>query len=321
MHLRAIRGSKNYMHTEQHSNFKPYLCDMKKISALFLTLALAVGCTTDSRASLPADGELQLSDIVYSQTDSARVVELLSKQLPANENDVLFFARSFLGLPYVAHTLEIADPEKLVVNLHGLDCTTYVETVLALTLTHRAGSTDFMDFCRNLERLRYRGGKMDGYLSRLHYFAWWMHDNINLGIVSEVTDAKYFTAPMHVNDYYMTQHPDSYKMLKAHPEWVSRITAMEKAANGKDGTYLPKSRMLLTRSQLPVRDGDVIAIVTQKAGLDYSHLGFSVWGKDGKLHLLNASALYHKVVEDNNTFHTYLQRQKSALGARFFRLR
>lgn len=308
---------------------------MKKILLILLSMVFAVSCTTDVRASQSADRglslsenaqqptahDLQLSDIVYSRADSLRVVKLLSKSLPEGENDVLFFARSFLGLPYVAFTLEVADPEKLVVNLHGLDCTTYVETVLALTMTHRAGSTAFMDFCRNLERLRYRGGEMDGYLSRLHYFAWWMHDNIDLGIVEEVTDKKTFTAPMRVNDYYMTAHPNSYKMLKAHPDLVSEITRLEKAANGEDGTYLPKGKMLLTRSQLPVRDGDVIAIVTQKAGLDYSHLGFAVWGKDGKLHLLNASSLYHKVVEDKNTFYTYLQRQKSALGARFFRLR
>ena len=43
-----------------------------------------------------------------------------------------------------------------------------------------------------------------------------------------------------------------------------------------------------------IHDGDLIAIVTTKKGIDYSHLGFAVWGKDGKLHLLNASSITTK---------------------------
>ena len=39
---------------------------------------------------------------------------------------------SFIGTPYVAHTLEVPGPERLVVNLQGLDCTTFVEKIVAL---------------------------------------------------------------------------------------------------------------------------------------------------------------------------------------------
>lgn len=288
---------------------------------MLLGMVMALGSSCAMAPSQPDDSGLKLSDVTYRERDSLRVVQLLSMQVPAGENDVLFYARRFIGVPYVAHTLEVADPERLVVNLRELDCTTYVETVLALAMTHRAGSKDFMDFCRNLERIRYRGGRLNGYLSRLHYFAWWMHDNEKAGIVEEVTDATHFTAPMQVNDYYMTKHPDSYKMLRLHPEWVKEIKKMEKAENGADGTYLPKSKTKLGQRHLPVQNGDVIAIVTGKAGLDYSHLGFAVWGTDGYLHLLNASSLYHRVVEDENSFYSYLQHQTSALGARFLRLK
>ena len=44
----------------------------------------------------------------------------------------LDFARRLKGRPYVASTLEVADPERLVVNLRGLDCATLVETASAL---------------------------------------------------------------------------------------------------------------------------------------------------------------------------------------------
>lgn len=36
---------------------------------------------------------------------------------------------------YVAHTLEVNDEEKLVVNFDEVDCTTFVEYVLALSLS------------------------------------------------------------------------------------------------------------------------------------------------------------------------------------------
>jgi len=262
-----------------------------------------------------------LRQTIYTATDSARVEELLRLPIPGGANDVLFFARQFLGVPYVAHTLEVSDPEKLVVNLQALDCTTLVETALALALTHREGSASFADYCRNLMRLRYWGGRMNGYLSRLHYFTWWMHDNIDKGLLVPVEDARHFTAKMYVKNGYMSAHPAQYKFLKKHPEWVDSIRTLEKRYNGADGTYLPEALTALPKSKLTsVRDGDVVAIVTTKQGIDYSHLGIAAWGKDGRLHLLNASSLHHKVVEEPKTLRQYLSEHPSSIGIRLLRL-
>ena len=62
--------------------------------------------------------------VVYTAADSVLVERLLkeSKALKPGDNKVLFFARRLLGKPYVAHTLEVADPERLVVNTRQLDC-------------------------------------------------------------------------------------------------------------------------------------------------------------------------------------------------------
>ena len=79
--------------------------------------------------------------------------------------------KTFIGIPYVAKTLEIGETESLVVNLHGLDCTTFVENVLAFGLLLKDGKTDFDSFTNTLETIRYKEGKLDDYESRLHYFA------------------------------------------------------------------------------------------------------------------------------------------------------
>lgn len=61
-----------------------------------------------------------------AEQDSLRIVRLLEqgKSLPAQKNLPLFFAHQFMGVPYVAHTLEVNDVESLVINTRELDCTT-----------------------------------------------------------------------------------------------------------------------------------------------------------------------------------------------------
>ncbi len=306
---------------------------MKRIVPYLLSTLLSLSChsNTKSESTLPHPAPTNeavqnavapdtiLRHTLYTASDSAQVVELLKK--PVKGNDVLFYARQFKGVPYVASTLERSDPEQLVVNLTGLDCTTLVETALALAKTHRQGDTTFEAYCHNLQALRYRGGTMNGYLSRLHYFSWWWHDNEQRGNIREVSLPTALTEPVNVDNHYMSRHPDKYKFLSLHPEWVDSIRTMEEATNGIDGRYLPERNTQLTRSKLKeIEDGDLVAIVTRKDGIDYSHLGFAVWGKDGLLHLLNASFIHKKVVEEPKTLFRYLQEHPSSIGVRLWRL-
>ena len=60
----------------------------------------------------------------------------LSKTLPESDsfygNLIVEIGRLFINVPYKAGTLENLGKEKLIVNVPGFDCTTFVETVLAL---------------------------------------------------------------------------------------------------------------------------------------------------------------------------------------------
>lgn len=75
-----------------------------------------------------------------SENDSIKVESLLQKaaRLPADSCRILFFAQNLLGVPYVANTLDGTDEERLVVHLDKVDCTTLVETVLALSLADKS---------------------------------------------------------------------------------------------------------------------------------------------------------------------------------------
>lgn len=301
---------------------------MRPILLSILLPVFAVSCSGSPQkgnvaSHVPSQEEASdtiLQQAIYTREDSVRVERLL--RMECGSEDVLFYARQFIGVPYVASTLEVADPERLVVNLRQLDCTTLVETTLALALTKRQGSDNFSDYCRNLLRIRYWGGWMNGYLSRLHYFTWWMHDNIAKGVVGEVSDSVHFTAVVNVDNHYMSAHSEKYKFLKGRAERVDSIRVIEERFNGPDGHYLPAGKTGMSRRELDcIKNGDVIAIVTTKDGIDYSHLGFAVWGKDGRLHLLNASSIHHKVVEEPKTLRQYLREHPSSVGIRLLRLR
>ena len=307
------------------------------ISILILLLAGVVGCCAcsspkaDGRSAVvksavaaPRDTAPQPVDAVYSPADSLEIVRLLARGLReySPEEATLSFARHFVGRPYVGQTLEQTPSERLIVNLKGLDCTTLVETVAALTLTYSQQSTSFADFCANLRRLRYFDGRLNGYLSRLHYFGWWIADNERRGLVATVAVPATLADKFTWNVGYMSAHPDKYRHLDGRPARIDSIRALEKRFNGTVRTYLPKDKTGLPREQLSmIHDGDILVIVTSKKGLDYAHLGFAVWGRDGKLHLLNASSLYKKVVEDEVTLQTYLSRHPSFLGVEVLRLK
>ena len=257
----------------------------------------------------------------FAQVSDSLFIEQSLAGAPADAG-TLYFARRFLGRPYVSHTLEINDVEALVVNTRQLDCTTLVENVVALTFCHQQGKRSFRDFRTMLQTLRYRQGILDGYPSRLHYFTDWIVDKSEMGIVSEVQMKESpFIALQTVKLDYMSRHHKAYSSLKAHPEFIPVIAAQEKALTGMTFRYIPKSEVKNTKLlRSVIKDGDILAITCSKAGLDIAHLGFAVWRKDG-LHLLNASMIHHKVVEEPMTLRQYLYKHPSHTGIRVVRLK
>ena len=264
---------------------------------------------------------IRAQQVEYAAEDSIRIEQILKqaqKEKPGNA--MLYFGKQFLSVPYVGHTLEVGDKEHLIITTRELDCTTFVENVLALYLCHQSKSTSFRSFCNNLRNIRYRGGKLTDYTSRLHYFTWWGEDNEQMGLVKAVDTGKFpFTATQRLNINYMSVHPTLYKHLKANPQFVKVIAAQEKASNGKTYRYIPKSLLNRSESELScIHTGDIVSLITKKAGLDTSHVGIAVW-QNGKLHLMHASSLNMKVILDPSTFYDYGQRQTSMLGIRVYR--
>ena len=258
----------------------------------------------------------------YNRADSIRVVQLLKEANTLKTKPrswMLWFGKKFLGTPYVGGTLDNSDKEKLIVNTRQLDCTTYVEIVTALTLCAQHKEKTFGQFCERLRHVRYIDGKVE-YTKRQHYFTVWIDDNVKEYIVKDVHPNPPFSALQTVQVNWMSTHASNYKMLKNHPSWMKGIKKMEQSVSGKQYRYIPKKNIANTKLfRQTIHDGDIIVIITNKRGLDTTHIGLASWHSDG-LHLLNASSIHHQVVDEPMTLYEYMQKHPVQIGIRVCRV-
>lgn len=261
---------------------------------------------------------------VSNSEDQKRIETILKKYAKHDTSPsslIIALAREFKGVPYVAKTLENDSIENLVINTRQLDCTTYVENVLALYLCIKNQKLTFSDYCSFLKNIRYVGGKVS-YPTRQHYFTEWIDENTKDGYVEEIQSPNPpFTAKQLLKINFMSTHTQFYPMLKNNPELVKPIAKMESRLSGNIYRFIPKASIANTQLfRSTIHDGDIIAIVTSKGGLDTSHIGIAVWHKDG-LHMLNASQIHKKVVEEPMTLYQYMQKHPSQTGIRIVRVK
>ena len=253
--------------------------------------------------------------------DSIRVEKWLKEaaSLPKDSCRTLHFAKQMLGVPYVAGTLDGNEEEQLVVRTDALDCTTFVETVLAFCIADKRGERDFEGFKKALTDVRYRDGILNGYTSRLHYFSDWIRNNEQMGFVKECTSETACAQPKELWLDFMTTHVDSYLPMKKDASLVEEMAAQEKNWQGVTVLFIPKEKLDLSSEELKIKDGDVLALVTNIKGLDIVHVGFAFW-REGKLHLLHASSSAKKVIEDPKTQYESSKNTKSHIGLRAIRV-
>ncbi|GAB6268847.1 MAG: DUF1460 domain-containing protein [Smithella sp.] len=215
----------------------------------------------------------------------------------------------FINKPYKTETIENRGKEKLIVNVSGFDCTTFVETVLALARCASSGKISRTEFRKNLKSIRYRQGKMNDYSSRLHYFTDWLRDNEKKGILTDVS-SRLGGKPQQNKINFITAHQELYTPLKDKAQ-LARMSAIEKKLSRKTFSVIDKDKVTTQRSK--IYNGDILAFTTNQEGLDVAHLGFAIWqGKS--LHLLHATSKEGNVVISKKNLVAYLKSNKKFTG-------
>src|SRR6202451_4892236 len=117
--------------------------------------------------------------------DRRLVDQLLSKTtLPCPApSRIDLLSRHFLGLTYQPNPLigSAGSAEVFTASLDGIDCVTYIETVVALA---RASTVD--DFIEWLRKIRYERGLIQ-WGRRNHYMTLWIRNNVRNGILKPVS--------------------------------------------------------------------------------------------------------------------------------------
>ncbi len=222
---------------------------------------------------------------------------------------VIGIGKFFLGTPYFAGSLETNSIEKLIINLRGYDCVTFIENVVAMALLVRSRQKSFDSFRKLLQTIRYRRGMLRGYTSRLHYFSDWIRDNQKKGILKDIT-AEIGGRPFRKTLHFMTAHRDLYPPLKVTVNF-RRMKSLEKEISKRSLYFIPKKAVRYCESQF--RDGDLIAIVTNKEGLDIEHVGIAARVKS-RIHLLHATSIMGQVTLSERTLYRHLMQSKTRAG-------
>jgi hypothetical protein len=255
-----------------------------------------------------------------STTDELRQITLIPGRNAAET--AVQTAGTLLGKPYVYHTLEGNQAEQLVVNLNQFDCTTFIETTLALALAEEELPAKYSPsqletvFRRYLTKLRYRNGLIDGYASRMHYLSDWLRDNERKGILQDVT-REIGGIPVQKDVYYMTAAVHKYPRL-ADPTVYKQIAQVQTDISQQPFYFIPKKNVKALESKF--REGDIIMLTAARPGLDMRHVGYATW-RGGRLHLLHASSDHKRVVLTQQPLVDYLMANKRLSGVRVARVK
>jgi hypothetical protein len=222
---------------------------------------------------------------------------------------VIAIGNLFIGTPYQAATLGAPDKEKLIVNVSAFDCTTFIETVLALARCAFHGKITPTEFRRTLKFIRYRQGIISGYSSRLHYFNDWLRDNEKKKIIRDISHI-FDVETQRKNINYMTTHSASYPALKNENEF-QKMVMVEKNLSRKIFYIIGKDKV--SAQKVKIHSGDIIAFGTNQEGLDVVHMGFAL-RKGESLYLLHASKKEGAVVISKSTLAAYLKSNTKFTG-------
>lgn len=284
---------------------------------IILTLITAITASFAVNAAAPKDMRF------HCDQDTLRIVELLEQGIESgisNPNELtVFYANLLLDTPYVAGTLEDDEKEWLTINVHEFDCMTFIETLYALTRTTLDNRYSWRDYAQNLENVRYRGGELGDYSSRLHYVSDWIVNNSYRGNIREITASVEGARETTKTLNYMTSNRSKYPQLIDNDEMYEKIKNFEVGYRLHRYSYIKKEWVLEKKTKAGFHSGDIVAILTKTEGLDVAHMGIIV-EDGGTFKLLHASSSAGKVILEKDDLRETLRINRNWTAIRIIRI-
>lgn len=225
-----------------------------------------------------------------------------------HKKDVIRTGLQFSGMPYTASTLDKNREEELVIHFDKYDCVTFVETTFSLYFDSQSETPSFENYRTILQNLRYRNGRIEGYTSRLHYFAEWILQNRQT-YFSDITE-ELGGGKKKINFSFMSSHAHYYPLLNS-KEKIAAIEKSEQDLSRQTFFVLPQEKIAQTESRIP--DGSLIAFVGNHDDILIEHTGIAVHRKDG-VKLLHASSQIKQVTVTEETLDAYVKKRNHFTG-------
>lgn len=222
---------------------------------------------------------------------------------------VALFLRS---TPYVAGTLDRSPGREVCeLILDGFDCVTLVETCFAFARVLKAASGVSAEAVADeIQAFRYRGGRMGGFESRLHYACDWLADNALRGRIALPLKEEPLRQKWSKRLDFMSTHPRAYPALLGRPDRIEKIAEVERRVSSQNLDWVASANV--QRVEPLLESGDMVALTTDVPGLDCSHTGL-IYRDGPRARLLHASSAQNKVFLDV-PLTQYVQRSNRITG-------
>lgn len=205
-----------------------------------------------------------------AQAEPARIARLIeaAQALPTIGRRIDFISKALLGTHYRGYTLIGGPrlPERFVTRDDVFDCVTYCEAVLAAARVRKPDA-----YAATLRQIRYHDGAVT-WRERNHYFAQWCANNIANDVCASVA------------------LPGSEAITKT----VNYMPAL--GARRLSLAAVPRASLLANKQLLAT--GDIIGFLSQRASVDYFHVGFVVVAPGGDLWLRHAAKSRGRVIDE-----------------------
>lgn len=244
-------------------------------------------------------------DFIYNLSNKQidKIIKLSRSLYPSTNDSFILFTEKSLGVKYKGDPLgegeyETYDKDPLY-NFKEADCVTFIEQCLALSI-----SKSFKDFLPNLNKIRYKNGKI-GILTRNHYsLADWLPNN--KWLVQDVTRE---IGKNYIKNTSRTIDKQKFFKDKGINVDINKIICTT--------NYIPKDKIKKIKDKLS--SGLIIFHVGDIPGIIVLHWGVLIKDqKSDKLFIRHASSIQSKVVDEE--FITYLEKYKFIKGLKFIKI-
>lgn len=263
----------------------------------------------------------------HCDQDTTAINALLSNPVlkeMAPESRVAFFAKNLVGAESALRSQILeADTMVYTIDIHTFTPLSFISTCIALAKAYETSSApNWRDFADKYEKVMFKRGEANDFVSRFLYPSDWISDNIFRGNITDMTlNLEGLAARKKEKSLdYISHHKNDFKAF-ANPANYERIKMLEMGFRNHQIPYISNGDLMNPkRFHTQAKDGDIFFLLAPDFNLDSREMGILTLDGD-KLLIIQLSPSKENVTLEELPFENYIKRNvKRIQGARIIRI-